>query len=910
MGVTVRKNERSWAIVIISEIRIMLQNLNIKIKSVGGESTLSENKKSMFPDVLLYEDEAQTKILQGWELKMPDVAITDDALIKDATRKALTLGLNSFVIYNFTYGKLYVKNENGYFEEAKVWKGTEHIKTREDVATYKTEWLPVIKNIILTVNEYLVKGDIVPSTITETISDGLMTEVIRRNEELVAEHLIVEVSKNMPMESRIKVWWNSFHREEEKSEREMFSAYARSILLNWTNRIMCANLIKKYHNCAYLIENINNSVAPEEGNQIINEIIEQGDFYNVFNKLDFNEIIPEDTWIDIVDYNQFLIANNIEYIDQSILQDILEKTVDVAKREVRGQYSTPYKLADILCQITVEDWNKGCADLCAGTGTIAKAILNNKIKRLKNVKEAFETTWVADKYAYPLQIANMALTSADALNIPLNMFQSDAFEVEVGKEIILRSPKDGKEFTTNIPRFHSIVSNLPFVKYNNNSYETRNYLEKYRKKILNETGINLTKGKTDIYNYLPFKLYDLLEEDGKLGIILSNSWLGSDVGNQFFEALLYYYKVDAVIISGIGKWFKNADVIATMMILRKKKLSEPNEEESINIYRTDKKIEELSEKEVEDLINTVVLGQVQNDAILCLQKFSFVQLKEMMQMGICLNSCVHNLDWLEELKKHLVPITEKLKMVRGERTGHNKMFYLKEKGTINEKYLVPMLKTSRSVKGFKAKPDMWAFCCDDTIEELKAADDEGTLSWIRRFADENFEPIPKSINYNPWYQMPKSNRADIVLSENPDKRLFIAELDESVLVDQRLIAMKYINDDESRDLIFALLNSLYGMFAIEANGFGRGQGVLDISKTRFESVYMIDPDNISEEDSKEIVKLFQAVSRRKVLNVEEEFMDADREAFDRKVLRAIKCEHLYDDIKNSILSMQKTRHTL
>ena len=172
---------------------------------------------------------------------------------------------------------------------------------------------------------------------------------------------------------------------------------------------------------------------------------------------------------------------------------------------------------------------------------------------------------------------------------------------------------------------------------------------------------------------------------------------------------MYYYKVDAVIISGIGKWFKNADVIATMMILRKKKLSEPNEEESINIYRTDKKIEELSEKEVEDLINTVVLGQVQNDAILCLQKFSFVQLKEMMQMGICLNSCVHNLDWLEELKKHLVPITEKLKMVRGERTGHNKMFYLKGKGTINEKYLVPMLKTSRSVKGFKAKPDMWAF---------------------------------------------------------------------------------------------------------------------------------------------------------------------------------------------------------
>lgn len=62
-------------------------------KSAGGESTLSVNKKSMFPDVLLYEDEAQTKILQGWELKMPDVRITDEALITDATRKAnLTIG--------------------------------------------------------------------------------------------------------------------------------------------------------------------------------------------------------------------------------------------------------------------------------------------------------------------------------------------------------------------------------------------------------------------------------------------------------------------------------------------------------------------------------------------------------------------------------------------------------------------------------------------------------------------------------------------------------------------------------------------------------------------------------------------------------------------------------------------------
>lgn len=52
MGTIIRRNERSWAIVIISEIKVMLNGLGLKIKSAGGESTLSVNKKSMFPDVL------------------------------------------------------------------------------------------------------------------------------------------------------------------------------------------------------------------------------------------------------------------------------------------------------------------------------------------------------------------------------------------------------------------------------------------------------------------------------------------------------------------------------------------------------------------------------------------------------------------------------------------------------------------------------------------------------------------------------------------------------------------------------------------------------------------------------------------------------------------------------------------
>ena len=74
----------------------------------------------MFPDVILYGDIEQTVILQGWELKMPDVAIEDEMFIKDAQRKARALNLNSCLIWNFTYAVLYIKDENDKFKYCKT----------------------------------------------------------------------------------------------------------------------------------------------------------------------------------------------------------------------------------------------------------------------------------------------------------------------------------------------------------------------------------------------------------------------------------------------------------------------------------------------------------------------------------------------------------------------------------------------------------------------------------------------------------------------------------------------------------------------------------------------------------------------------------------------------------------------
>ena len=95
-------------------------------------------------------------------------------------------------------------------------------------------------------------------------------------------------------------------------------------------------------------------------------------------------------------------------------------------------------------------------------------------------------------------------------NIPLNIFQSDVFAVQSKDKIEIKSPIDGSGIEKEIPDYGAIVSNLPFVEYNKIAADEIEYINEYRQKIKDDTGIEFTLGKTDLYNYLPFKLYELL----------------------------------------------------------------------------------------------------------------------------------------------------------------------------------------------------------------------------------------------------------------------------------------------------------------------------------------------------------------------------------------------------------------
>ena len=200
MYTVVRENERSYGIDLISLINDISQRYTLQIKKAGGERTISTGRNTrMFPDVILYGDAERTRILQGWELKLPNTLITDEDFIKDAQRKANSLGLNSCFIWNFTSGVLYVKDEGNNFQVAKQWNDTNHIRSRADVETYRNDWEQTIEDIIIDLNQLFLNGDIFGSSLGGVISDSAVVTIIERNKSLVASELRNNANTNAIM---------------------------------------------------------------------------------------------------------------------------------------------------------------------------------------------------------------------------------------------------------------------------------------------------------------------------------------------------------------------------------------------------------------------------------------------------------------------------------------------------------------------------------------------------------------------------------------------------------------------------------------------------------------------------------------------------------------------------------------
>jgi hypothetical protein len=901
-------NERSETIELIKIMDTIVKRNTWQIKSIGGESTLNTGKQQMFPDIILYGDNTRTQILQGWEVKMPDTPITNSEFIANARHKAEILDVNSFVIWNFSYGVLYIKNNDDWIKTI-TWDKTCHIRDRTDVVTYRSDWELLILNILSDLNYYFSSGKLHHAKINDIITDSIFIEIIKRNKGITAEYLHSVCITNTVTKAYISQWWRGFEREYRFDEGNKYNAFAKYILINWINKFTFANLIKSYHNPALSVETINDSISPTNALSIFEDISNKCDFYNVFEIVAYSDVLPIAAWDDLTSYNAFLTENGIINISQIALQNVLENSVNQFKRNVTGLYSTPQKIAKILVKAGIDNLTVPVIDPCCGTGTIIKEIIAVKESAL-GVESAYSTTYASDKFSFPMQIANIAMMQPNAINLPCLLFHSNAFDLLENKIIEIIDPKNGSKRKYMLPKFGGVVSNLPFVAFDNKGHEDKNNILTTLKYIQKEWDIKLS-GRMDLYQAILFHLHGILADNANVSVVTSNSWLGTIAGQNFYIALKHYYDVESVITSGNGKWFDNADIITLMLFLKKKtatnKASKTRKTFFGMIHKT---ISDLTDDDTSQIIDSIKLKKTIIPNVLSFKSYTQENINEILKMKISMNSLFYEVDWLPEIKDILCPVTQLFDVFRGIKTGQYEIYYLRDANTVDKEYIGSILRNVKNCKKLTANADTNIFICDKSINELILLKHKKTLIWINRYKGHINKSVPNKNNF--WQNLSNegfsgSTKIRLFTGMNPEQRIFFGLLNKPTIINQRIIGFNPLDKLINIELCHALLNTIIGVFYIEASGFPKGLGALDSNKDNIKNIMMLDPKILSPSESTTIIKKFKPLLKRNIMTTQQEYTQNDRLDFEESVASFYGYSEQFDRIKNCVLEMQKVR---
>lgn len=911
-------NERAWAADLIALLSASIGEGLGPVKRAGGEYSLSGEGSTLFPDVLLFGDEAGVVPICGWELKLPDTEISDLELHANAREKASRLQTKTYVVWNFATAELWSSDAAGEpFERQESWT-IPGIAVRRDVRQDVDGWKPIAIEILNALVELHDRGTLLVPSAVDVIggaAGGLVSDLSRVLEPAVAEAMAERAGSDQDFRDRALYWWGQ-HRSEFSSASATNGwnrPLAGSVVSLWINRFLLVHLLRSLHEPVASIAK-GEIVDLTEVCEAFHSLPETTDFAPVFSEQLGETAVPPDAWAELLAFNVFLGEMRLESAAEAYGNVWLEEVAAITSRRAVGQFKTPRGVADLLVALTVKDVrNDKFWDPCCGSGTIARAMFDRKRSYGVSVSDAYGGVWLSDKFATPLQAAQMTMVDATAIGEVVRVFSGDVFETGPGDVAEFADPVSGERFEEDLPSFDAIATNTPFVRFEQYVEENPNAMEALRSLQAIDADASLDS-KSDLYAYVLARLTSILDPGATLGLITSNSWLGTGWGRDFQLLVRRHFDVRSVTISGRGRWFNNADVVTVMLVLERR----PHEAEGSRITQfatTLVDLEDLSAGDIESLAAEIALTEADGmvgSGRARVRRMDANGLSRLRDAGLSLNAAFADVAWLSAMESVMVDISELATVARGERRGWNAMFYPDEGHGIESEFIVPALRSASSQKTLLAMPDADAFSCDVSLEELAELEAEGALAWIQRFengVNQNGEPLTKTLarGSTAWYSMPRDVTADFVTSMNPGKRLFYSRFLTPAFVDQRLIRISCV-DGVDVDLLHALLNTSPAMYFIEATGFGRGLGALDLTPTNLRlSLRVFNPAMLSSAERSQILEAFQPILERDVLSVPDELGSADRLAFESVVGGAYGVESEMASAREALLELTAIR---
>jgi type I restriction-modification system DNA methylase subunit len=583
---TPQANERTFQGILFNLINeIIREDKNILFTNITQEEQVGK-ENSRFADGKLYSSKDAGNIV-SFELKNSKWDATDEALVMDAMNKAFTNGFEYFVTgtpRQLAIFKTFTPHTTIYERKVKVYT-ISNLRNDDEVLTqnYKTALKPELKRFLTDLSNIVHKvKEIHWDSIDKYFVNKLSSYMLEATADMF-EVMQPKINAEAKLKEKIKDYLKS---------QEIFNVTINFGSEDIYNICQLANylLFLKIMFYTYLQRdvkelNLKKLEIPEDIG-LLNKTLRQRfddvlkhDYELIFTKtiLDDFEFSPKylpELKRNIVEIHHL----NFKELNTEIIGSIYNTMIDNQEQHDRGQHFTNVDEVDIVNAFCINANTDKVLDSGCGAGTFlvrAYKYLKHYNANLKHT-ELLERLWGIEIAPFPAFLATMNLSLLDIKtldNYPV-IIESDFSNINgkshpklifLNKSHNFKVKKlDGKHSEVEVPVFDACIGNPPYIRQ-----EKIEHKDKWNELAQKEWNLEKINQQSDLYVYYLMHTASFLKDGGRLGYVISSSWLDVSYGGGLQKYLLDNFRIIAIIDNQIKRSFETASVNTVILILEK-----------------------------------------------------------------------------------------------------------------------------------------------------------------------------------------------------------------------------------------------------------------------------------------------------------------------------------------------------
>ena len=831
--ITTHKTEWTCAAKIAEWINDIIKDKNIPLGQAEVETMTEGDRKRV--DIVIFESPSSDKILCVIEMKQPYFDPFDEKELKEPARnKASKRKAKYFATSNFKQFIWFnTERANKNLPEEEQIHDKYFLSEIEDLdlieePRYKKKILSGLEHFLIDLYEVYTGKKPEPRQPIDEFLIFRLQQKIKKLSFYYRRIIEDKTHKDADFSKKLQKWFKeqswSFAWQETDFDK---AAHQAAYLL--VNKILFYDLLQAKRPNELDPLNIPDDLT--KGGLLQSQL--QGYFNYVLKHIDYETIYTTDFIDDtafpehkeVVEEIKELVRILKRYdffkIGYDIIGRIFERLIPAQERHNLGQYFTHADIVDLILRFCLKHEKDRIFDPACGAGTfLVRAYQHKKLMNQRlNHQEILKTLWGDDIAKFPAHLATINLAVNDLKtdeNYP-QIIQEDFFNLRLGgreefAEVSRKKELVGlgkKRIMIPYPKIvDCVVGNPPYTRQEEiSTIAGEGYKERLIKNALYDIEgtkklAEITK-RAGIHAYFFIHGTKFLQNGGRFGFIVSNSWLDVDWGKGLQEFFLKNYKITAIIGSKVERWFEEADINTCIVILEKSSGEANTKARNENIVRFvylkktlrhfippakdmwEKQKERLHE--IDELIKTILFHNkfYENEELRIFPK----KQKELWEEGFDTEENKYvGAKWgkylrapqiffkiLEKGKDKLVPLKKIADVRRGFTTGINEFFYLteeeiKRRGIEREFWMhkegkkwVPnyVIKSPRECKSIVVKPEDLKYRILMIHKDKKDLKGTRILKYIKEGERKGFHKRPTCACRKRWYDLGERNPASI-----------------------------------------------------------------------------------------------------------------------------------------------------